>query len=54
MNGTTQEVGKRLGTLEMWSTGAAGEEIGIGNRRGTKGLRKCLIKGLDKKDGRWE
>lgn len=33
-----------LGVLRMWSTWAAGEEMGTGNKRGTKGLRKCSIK----------
>lgn len=33
-----------LGVLRMWSTWAAGEEMGTGSKRGTKGLRKCSIK----------
>lgn len=47
-------MGTRLGILRMWITGAEGEETRIGNRRGTKGLGKCLIKGLEKKGDRWE
>lgn len=50
MHNATQKVG----ILRMWSTGAAGEEMGIGNRRGIKGLRKCLIKSFEKKGDRWE
>lgn len=52
MLNATQEVGTGMGILRMWSTGAAGQEMGIESRRGAKGLRKYLIK--EKKGDRWE
>lgn len=51
MNGTTRGGNEFGSTKDVEHRGC---RKGNGNRRGTKGLTNCSIKGLEKKGGRWE